>query len=69
VANTPKKKAAPKKPKAPSNHEVNVVEYKSTMMMRTLYEPTCSCGWNDVRCLTKAQARAISEKHLNNPIS
>lgn len=62
----PKKKATPK---APSSHEVNVVEYKSAVMMRTFYEPQCSCGWSDVRYFTKKQAEAAGKTHLNNPIS
>ena len=62
----PKKKAAPK---APSSHEPRVVEYKSTMMNRTLYEPYCSCGWSDVRFFTKGQALEVAEAHANNPIS
>jgi len=61
----PKKKATPK---APSSHDIEVVEYKSPMMMRTLYEPTCSCGWSSPRYLTKALAQGIAENHLNNPI-
>jgi hypothetical protein len=62
----PKKKAAPK---APSSHEPRVVEYKSTMMNRTLYEPQCSCGWNDYRYLTKEQATDAGNAHANNPVS
>lgn len=62
----PKKKAAPK---APSSHEVKVVEYKSTMMARTLWEPTCSCGWQDFRYFTKEQGEAAGQKHAKNPVS
>jgi len=62
----PKKKVAT--PRVATDHDTEVVEYKSAMMMRTFYEPTCSCGWGSLRYLTKPQALAAAEKHAKNPV-
>ena len=60
----PKKKVAPK---VATDHEAKVVEYKSAMLARTFYEPTCSCGWQSPRYFTKSQAETAGRKHTENP--
>ena len=58
---------ATKKPKtaeANSFHEIEIEVYKSSMMNTDLHQPLCSCGWEDARWFTEAQAKAAAAKHL-----
>jgi hypothetical protein len=57
----PKKKQAPV---STSGHDVEITEYKSAMMNRTLYEAYCSCGWWPARFFTKAQAENEAKAHV-----
>jgi len=54
--------------KEPSGHEPEIEEYKSTFMNTTLYQPFCSCGWEDARWFTEHQAKAAWARHLTETV-
>ena len=63
----------PRKPqsKASANpkskgHVTEVEAYSSKVMNTTLYQPLCSCGWQEPRYPTQARAQIRCNWHLMN---
>ena len=49
-----------------ADHEITLSDYKSTMLMTTLIEARCNCGWF-LRGFTTQHATALGKQHSDEP--
>jgi len=47
-----------------AEHEITTGEYKSKVFNTTLFEASCSCGWEPIRFFEQGQADAAIQQHL-----